>query len=931
MSDSHPRNDLPSESEAQTRTPPSDRPPPRPPDAEPVARSSAPTTGASSKRTGRLAPGATLAERYRIMAFLGAGAMGEVYRALDEHLEQTVALKVLAPDLARDAAFVDRFRAEVRIGRELAHPNLCRIYDIVESGGVLLLTMEYVDGEDIGSLLRRIGRLPPDKAVDIARQLCAGLAAAHARGVIHRDLKPGNIMLDGEGRVRITDLGLAAFADQGSALVAREGTPAYMAPEQLRNESVTTRSDIYALGLVLHELFTGQRAFPARSVGELMEQQHTMRPSIVAHVGDVDPAVDRIVKRCLERDPLARPASVMSVFAALPGGDPLAAAIAMGETPTPEMVAAAGTSAALHPAIAWGGFALFAVIAALLVQMAGFIAGADKLPALKEPEAMVDRAREAIERLGAGDLEMEEEAYGYALDLARQADVLANAESASIDEYLSSVRFGAVNFWYRASPTAFERMRSTGLNVGFIGPSEPAWSIPGEIYLSLDLAGRLRRYYRVTDFGTPSASQAASIAAVPIPEPPVDDEAIFRSFGLDKSAFAPAPPRFVSKFRVDGRRAWIGRADEQPLAPVHLEVGWIEGAIIYARMIAPWEETDVYQANLARASDEVSSAEGPQPGLDLIARARKVLGALPSMSILISIALLCGSGWLAATHVQRGRADLSGATRLAAYGVVASALASLMWSERPFPTSANAFVEVLALSVFIGSGAWTGYVAIEPIVRRQWPSMLVAWTRVLAGRFSDPLVGRSVLLGSIVGAGLAVIGYLPWVYAYATVTPAPMPYFFWPLPSLRPHAALASTISDLIIPLIYLFSVLVVLVGIRRIVRHTWLAGALFVPVLAIFCTNIVLGLEVGTAIAAFAIASIIAIVLLARGFLAAATAFVVGNMLAGQVSSAQLGAWHGRETVVVLVGATLIAIWGAWASTRGASGAARVAESSGG
>ncbi|NJN64941.1 MAG: hypothetical protein HC882_08740 [Acidobacteria bacterium] len=181
------------------------------------------------------------------------------------------------------------------------------------------------------------------------------------------------------------------------------------------------------------------------------------------------------------------------------------------------------------------------------------------------------------------------------------------------------------------------------------------------------------------------------------------------------------------------------------------------------------------------------------------------------------------------------------------------------------------------------------------------------------------------------GAGLAVIGYLPWVYAYATVTPAPMPYFFWPLPSLRPHAALASTISDLIIPLIYLFSVLVVLVGIRRIVRHTWLAGALFVPVLAIFCTNIVLGLEVGTAIAAFAIASIIAIVLLARGFLAAATAFVVGNMLAGQVSSAQLGAWHGRETVVVLVGATLIAIWGAWASTRGAGRAARVAESSSG
>jgi serine/threonine protein kinase len=166
--------------------------------------------------------------------------MGEVYRADDLKLGQPVALKFLPKALASDPVRRERFFAEVRITRQLAHPNICRVYDITEVDGQHFLSMEYIDGEDLASLLKRIGYLSNEKALDIARQLAAGLSAAHERGVLHRDLKPANIMLDGHGRVRITDFGLAITDDDATAEAQTLGTPAYMAPEQ---EQFPSRDD----------------------------------------------------------------------------------------------------------------------------------------------------------------------------------------------------------------------------------------------------------------------------------------------------------------------------------------------------------------------------------------------------------------------------------------------------------------------------------------------------------------------------------------------------------------------------------------------------------------------------------------------------------------------------------------------------------------
>ena len=209
---------------------------------------------------GRLPPGTMLGGRYRIVGRLGQGGMGEVYRADDLKLGQPVALKFLPAEVDQDPARLMQLHNEVRMARQVSHPNVCRVYDIGEVEGHTFLSMEFVDGEELASLLRRIGRFPQTGRSEIARQICAGLAAAHERGVVHRDLKPANIMLDGAGSV--ADHRLRARRRRGTS-TARAGTPAYMAPEQLAGGTVTARSDIYALGLVLYELFTGKRALEA--------------------------------------------------------------------------------------------------------------------------------------------------------------------------------------------------------------------------------------------------------------------------------------------------------------------------------------------------------------------------------------------------------------------------------------------------------------------------------------------------------------------------------------------------------------------------------------------------------------------------------------------------------------------------------------------
>ncbi len=364
-----------------------------------------------------------LANRYRIVALAGRGGMGEVYRAEDLKLGQSVALKFLPESVARDPERLARFHQEVRVARQVSHPNVCRVYDIAETDEgeagqprLTFLSMEYVDGEDLASLLRRIGRLPADKALELARQLCAGLAAAHDRGVLHRDLKPANVLIDGRGRVRIADFGLAGLMEDRRDRDVIAGTPGYMAPEQYAGHGTSTQTDVYALGLVLYEMFTGKAAFSAvdaERYARASDSSPATTPSTL--IPDIDPGVERVIVRCLERNPARRPSSAIAVAAALPGGDPLAAALAAGETPSPEMVAAAGDEGSLSPTVS------LACVAAVAIGLVAFVWMSQTTTLLsfvtleKGPEALADRARTIVSNLGYIDRPADS-AYGYVVN-----------------------------------------------------------------------------------------------------------------------------------------------------------------------------------------------------------------------------------------------------------------------------------------------------------------------------------------------------------------------------------------------------------------------------------------------------------------------------------------------------------------------------------
>ena len=268
------------------------------------------STGAPPDRhaTDTFRPGDVFAKRYRMIARIGRGGMGDVWRADDLVLGTPIALKLIhasGPD-ARTQII-----NEVRLARQITHPAVCRVFDVGDDQAQVFLSMELVEGEDLATLLRRVGRLPSEKVLEIARQLCDGLAAAHARGVLHRDLKPANVLIDNDGRVRITDFGVAVTSrDEASRTFA--GTPAYMAPEQLnRGSKLTEATDVYALGLVLYELLVGEHPYSKASASGLPAP-----PS--ARVATVNPQLERAVMSALMADPQQRPASATAMAALLP-------------------------------------------------------------------------------------------------------------------------------------------------------------------------------------------------------------------------------------------------------------------------------------------------------------------------------------------------------------------------------------------------------------------------------------------------------------------------------------------------------------------------------------------------------------------------------------------------------------------------------------
>jgi serine/threonine protein kinase len=808
---------------------------------------------------GRFVPGTVLADRYRIYGLLGRGGMGEVYRADDLKLGQSVALKFLPQDVETDEARRSRFLNEVRIARQISHANVCRVYDVGDVDGRHFLSMEYVDGEDLAALLRRIGHLPKEKAVQIARQLCAGLAAAHEQGVLHRDLKPANVMIDGRGRAKITDFGLAVL-DEGGGQDRGAGTAAYMAPEQLAGGAASVRSDLYALGLVLYELFTGQRPFNASTPQELARLQRDSTPANPsAHVDGFDPAVERVILRCLRGDPDERPPTALAVAAALPGGDPLAAALAAGETPSPEMIAAAGAEGALSPARAWMLFGATLVLMAAVFVLAPFSMDQSLAPFPKSPDALEDRARDLIRSLGYPAQPADSISWWE-----RQRDYLAyranHEPSTQWWPDLAQANPHPWRFWYRQSPH-FLVPENTQSPSTTIRPTDPPMELSGMVSIAMDARGNLERLRAVA----PQVEMPGATAGTP------DWKPLFAAAGLDEARFSPAAPKWVPEEPFDARADWemAGASPADPL--IHVAAASWQGRPVWFAVLHPWS---------------VPEREAGTSEFSLI---NEITGVI-----------YVGGAWiagivLARRNIRLGRGDRRGALRVASFVFATGVLSWLFgWHHVPQPTTEFfQLVNAVAFSLFLAFYAWLAYVAIEPIVRRRSPELLFSWSRVLAGRFRDPLVGRDLLSGILGSAAMALLGHVPmalpnWISLSGMTPQAPSQMFL-----LGPASAMGlvsqllshGALDGLGFMTVFAFGLVVL--------RRRWLATALLglfamLTVAGVSGENYALLLPV-----AIMAAGVFVLVAIRSGILAVAVILVVVPLLMTTPLTIDLSRWY--------------------------------------
>lgn len=847
-------------------------------------------SGALASRRERLVAGAMVGKRFRIVAQLGRGGMGEVYRADDLELGQSVALKFLPEHLADDAVALDRLRSEVRLARQVAHPNVCRVYDIDRDGRDYFLTMEYVDGEDLASVLRRMGPPSHEKAMELSRQVCAGLHAAHELGVLHRDLKPANIMLDGRGRARITDFGLAGLAGDLAGRRELAGTPAYMAPEQLTRGEVSVRSDVYSLGLILFELFTGKSPNAGKTLDKLIQTASTSGSSIASETltslaPGLDPAVERVVEHCLAADPSQRPASAMAVFAALPGGDPIAAALAAGETPSPQLIAAAGSAGLLPVRVAAGLLAV--VLAGLLVHLT--LGTKTRLinqtPLPKPPDVLVDRARDLAAAFGYGDPGLRADwDGGYIADGGYLQYLAARGTPPDRFAAVASAQPPAVKFWYRQSPRPL-LPRAAFTRTEPVSPFNPPPVQRRMVGLELSADGKLVRFYAVAPAWSAPAAAASSSAPATAPAPARPDyAAALRETGLPAETLRPVEPRYAPTLPYDDRAAWEGTLPGSGL-PARVEAAGHQGKLVYLAVTPPWEWPEYLPPRQSELRDVLAAA--------------------------FQLLVLAGTSVLIWMNFAQRRGDPRGAIKVAMFVGLADLLTWVVASSRlPVPAAVvfGQFFQAFAFSLLLGSLAWALYMGLEPYIRRRSPYRLVSWSRLLEGRLRDPLVGRDLLLGLACGA-TATIAVVALQETAGRLFPAPVPSsshigtigssrLVWAVLSWYLLAAIIGAMMFLILPLI-----------LQAVLRSWYLAIGVFWLFIAAFVGTS--GSEwSGMNLLGAAIAFGVCLLALYRyGVVAGTAAIFTVNTLANVPQAADWTAWYATPGLLSAAVLALIAL----------------------
>lgn len=741
---------------------------------------------------GQFLPGTMISDRFRIVSLLGRGGMGEVYRADDLRLGQSVALKFLPSDVANQSGLLEHLRNEVKLSREVAHPNVCRVYDLQEEGGHHFLSMEYVDGEDLRSLLLRIGRLPRDRGIDVARQLCLGLAAAHERAVLHRDLKPANVMIDGRGCPKITDFGLARVGKEPGNSREWLGTPAYMAPEQLSSGITSEQSDLYSLGLILYEVFTGCPANQASA------QVAPALPSSLVH--DLDPTVEHAIMQCLSDDPSHRPRSARDIVAGLPGSDALEAAIEAGQVPSVDMIVALGDEQkqsislnALCLALVLLGVAASIMLSLVSQRVIGF--HVDSLD-------QVHVSRRIIEDLGYSAQPFDY-TWGVGWDPSF-FEFVEDDEKKSAWKRITGAPPTAATFWYRQhTKNLVPESGRRHFAAMFVTPDDPPPWQPGMIGLLVDAQGRLLEWRAVPGAETGDAASD---------RPENWRAALLRCAGIDENAWATefsrlakidsAPPVFATDWEI-----W------QSSSNLQVELAGYEGRPVYFRIGYPLEKE-------TKASSRVF-------GFFLIV----------TMAVIFSVAIrMAWKNWFS------GRADRRGAARLLMF-VLSSSF--LYWACQAHhvvgPGEMVMILETIARALLRGVIICAAYVGLEPYVRRMWPNTLVGWNRLMTGGVRDPLVGRAILMGAVGGVAAQLVGSMwlamgiPRQISLAADPVLGVSIGPFPLrPLLGPHVAIGQISRELMVSLVCGFvATLLFIYVLRTALRKEWLAYLAFVSFFA--------------------------------------------------------------------------------------------------
>jgi hypothetical protein len=509
------------------------------------------------------------------------------------------------------------------------------------------------------------------------------------------------VMLDGRGHVRITDFGLAVSQDHGTRH-GSAGTPAYMAPEQLAGAPASVQSDLYALGLTLYEIFTGKRAFAGSStVQDLLARQKALDltpPTAV--VRDLDPGVERLITHCLDPEPDKRPRSASEVMNALPGDDPLIAAVFAGETPSPEIVAAAAERGDLSARAAWCALALFTIVLTTFAYLAPRTMLHERARIFKPTPILEERAREVLAATGHR-LTATDSTYWY---LAALSQTEWERTHPATGPELMPMRFG-----YRQSPTP---MRSLTLEQR-VDWSNPPLSLSGMAAVHLDSAGRLIELVVVPP----------QLEDPPARRQPVNWAPLIAMSGLPQGLRA-VPPRWAAPIDSDEKNAW-STAD----GSVRVEAAAYHGRPVWFSVIRPWS-----------LPDRMPPSQ-PKP-------------LFVSDFALLAVLVIA---WVAATvlglrNLRRAQVDRRGALRVALFVFFTCWLALVLRAHHPGGAREFAIMgKVIAYALTLGLATWCGYVAIEPLVRRRWPRMLIGWSRLLAGQFRNAMIGRDLLLGLTVG------------------------------------------------------------------------------------------------------------------------------------------------------------------------------------